>query len=322
MQQEKKHSWGNSNPYNDYSSFIKKKFPFRVQKISVNGGFSCPNRDGTTGRGGCTYCNNYTFHPDYCKAGKNVEQQLNEGINFFKERYKAQKYLAYFQAYTNTYADIEHLKKLYTDALKHPLVIGLVVATRPDCINNQIIELLKSLSEKYYIVLEFGIESTHNPTLKHINRGHTFEASQNAIQLAANAGLHTGGHIILGLPNENREIMLSHAKKLSDLPLQTLKLHHLQINKATVMEKQYAKLPNDFQLFTPQSYLSLVVEFLELLSPAIVVERFLSESPRQLLIAPRWNGPKNFEFVERVKKELSKQNTWQGKNYGKTKTVF
>ncbi len=313
MQNQLNYTWGNSNPYNDYSSYIKKKFPFRVQKISINGGFSCPNRDGTIGRGGCTYCNNYTFHPAYCKPENNVVNQIDEGIDFFRERYQAQKYLAYFQAYTNTYSDLSNLKNLYSQALSHPDVVGLVVATRPDCVDNQIIDYLHQLSETYFVVLELGIETTHNPTLEIINRGHTFETTQKAILAAHQAGLHVGGHIILGLPYETTDIMLHHATQLSALPLQTLKLHHLQINKATEMERQYRLQPEMFQLFTPESYLQLVVRFLELLSPSIVIERFLSEAPLDMLIAPRWNGPKNFEFVEKVKKELNRQKTWQGK---------
>jgi len=305
--------WGHSNPYNDFSSYFKKKFETRIQKIAVDAGFTCPNRDGIKGRGGCTYCNNETFNPFYCSPKKTISQQLKEGINFFAKKYKTQKYLAYFQAYSNTYADLDILKRYYNEALKVEGVIGLVIATRPDCVDNSILGYLQKLAEKYYIVLEFGIESCNDETLKKINRGHIFAETVSALELSKNRGLHVGVHYIMGLPGDSREDNLAHAKIISDLPFETLKLHQLQIIKGTKMAKQYVENPEMFNLFSAEEYIEFVVKFAELLKPEIIIERFISESPADLLIAPKWGGLKNFEIVEKIKKQFTKQNTWQGK---------
>ncbi len=307
--------WGHTKRYNDYSSYFKSKFAERVQKISIDAGFSCPNRDGTKGKGGCTYCNNNTFNPYYCSPKKTVSEQLNEGISFFAAKYKAQKYLCYFQAYSNTYADLEHLKQIWDEALSHPSVIGLVIGTRPDCVDNQILEHIAELSKNYYIVLEFGIESTIDRSLDYINRCHTFKDSVDAIQAAASRGIEVGAHLILGLPGESREELLQHADKISELPIKSIKLHHLQIIKHTQMSKDYEKNPELYNLFDAESYIKFVVEFVERLNPRIIIERFISESPSNLLIAPKWGGMKNFEIVHKIEKELKNRNTWQGKKY-------
>ncbi len=300
--------------YNDFSSHFKRLFDQRVQKISINAGFTCPNRDGSKGTGGCTYCNNQTFNPFYCEPEKSVSQQLDEGIAFFSEKYKSQKYLAYFQAYTNTYADIVILKKLFSEALTHPQVIGLVVSTRPDCINEEVVLYLEELAKNHYIVLEIGAESTNDETLHIINRCHTFDDTVKALELLKNRGIHVGIHLILGLPNETREMMLEHARKLSLLPFETLKIHQLQVIKNTTLAYQYRKNPENFKLFDVEEYIELVIDFVELLNPAIIVERFISESPLDLLIAPRWNGLKNFEIVAKIDKRMELRDTWQGKH--------
>ncbi len=307
--------WGHSKRYNDYSTYFKKRFSERVQKISIDAGFTCPNRDGTKGRGGCTYCNNDTFNPYYCTPSKTVSVQLDEGISFFAPKYKTQQYLCYFQAYSNTYEKFEHLKKMWTEALSHPGVIGMVVGTRPDCVDEQILDFLAELSRKYYIVLEFGIESTLNKTLELVNRCHTFQESVDAINQSASRGIETGAHMILGLPGESRNELLQHAERISELPLTSIKLHHLQIIKKTIMAKQYAKKPEMFNLFSVDDYVDLVVDFLKILNPKIIVERFISESPLDLLIAPKWNGLKNFEVVHKIEKRLKETNSWQGMNY-------
>jgi len=301
--------------YNDYSSFIIKHFNQRVQKISLNTGFTCPNRDGTKGMGGCTYCNNNTFSPDYCKPIKTVSQQLEEGILFFSKKYQAQKYFAYFQSYTNTYASVDLLKKMYLEAVNYPDVIGLVIGTRPDCINAEVIEMLSEISKKYFVSLEFGVESTLNRTLKLINRCHTFEETIAAYCMAHNKGFHLGAHMILNLPGESKEEMLNHAKEVSKLPINTLKLHQLQIVKHTVMALQYKEKPEMFDLLNIDQYIDLVVDFVSLLRPDIIIERFISESPKHLLIAPQWGGIKNFEIVNRIADRLLEKNLWQGKFY-------
>jgi len=305
----------NKKRYNDYTSYIKNKFSERVQKVSLDTGFTCPNRDGTKGVGGCTYCNNNTFNPSYCKPSKSITQQLEEGIVFFSSKYKTQQYLAYFQAYTNTYADIRLVKELYLEAISHPLVIGLVIGTRPDCINEELVDFLSDLAKKNYIALEFGVESTLNRTLALVNRCHTYEETIAAYELCKNKGLHLGAHLIIGLPGESREDLLNHARELSKLPIETVKIHHLQIVKHTMMAIQLESNPEFFNLFSAEEYIDLITEFIALLRPDIIIERFISESPPHLLLAPQWSGLKNFEIVDRIDKMLIKKNLWQGKNY-------
>lgn len=305
--------------YNDYSSFIKNQFGKRVQKISLDTGFTCPNRDGTKGIGGCTYCNNNTFNPFYCKPEKSITQQLDEGIAFFSKKYKTQEYLAYFQAYTNTYADIELVKSLYLEAINHPKVIGLVIGTRPDCIDNNLIHFLSGLAKNHFISLELGVESTLNKTLDFINRCHTYEDTKAAYEFAKNKGIHLGAHLIIGLPNESKEDILNHAKEISKLPINTLKLHQLQIVKHTKMALQLKDNPEMFNLFTAEEYINLVCDFIALIRPDIIIERFISESPSHLLIAPKWKGLKNFEIVDKINKKLIEKDLWQGKYYTSSK---
>lgn len=308
----------NTKAYNNYSSFIKEQFNERVQKISINTGFTCPNRDGTKGVGGCTYCNNSTFSPDYCKPEKSITQQLDEGITFFSKKYKTQKYLAYFQANTNTYADFSLIKELFSEAVNHKDVIGLVVGTRPDCVNEDIIAFLSDIAKQYYVALEFGIESTLDKTLEDINRCHTYKEVIDAYDLAKDKGLHLGAHIIIGLPGESRKEMLHHAVEISKLPIHTLKIHQLQIVKHTMMATQLKNEPEKFTLFEADEYIDFITDFISLLRPDIIIERFISESPLHLLIAPNWNGLKNFEITAKIDKKLIEKDLWQGKHYKTT----
>jgi len=301
--------------YLDYASFIKLTFGERVQKIALDIGFSCPNRDGSKSFGGCTYCNNETFNPDYCEPTKSISQQLKEGISFFDKKYKSQKYLAYFQAYTNTYADFESLKKMYEEALSVPKVIGLVIGTRPDCISNEIINYLSLLSKKYFISLELGVESTNEKTLLAVNRCHTFEEAKTTFELCKNKGFHLGAHLIIGLPGENKKDLMHHASEISKLPINTLKIHHLQIVKNSIMGVQYKRNPEKFNLFSSESYIDFITDFIGNLRPNIIIERFISEAPKNLLIAPKWGNLKNFEIVAKIDKKLIEKNTWQGKFY-------
>lgn len=299
--------------YNSASEFYKQIFKERVQKISIDAGFTCPNRDGTKGRGGCTYCNNDTFKPFYCSPQKTIRQQLNEGIAFFSKKYKAQSYLAYFQAFSNTYASLSELKKMYSEALSVEGVIGLVIATRPDCVDPKILDFLAELAEQYFILIEFGVESTKDDTLKRVNRLHTFEETKHALKLTDERNLNTGIHLILGLPNETKTEMLQHATEISRLDFKLLKLHQLQIVKNTLMEKDYQRNRFDYKLFTLEEYISLIVKFLEVLSPEIMLERFTSEAPADLLVAPKWGQIKNYEIVHKIEKKLKEENTYQGK---------
>ena len=299
--------------YNDFSSFIRRKFNSRVQKVSIDAGFTCPNKDGTKGVGGCTYCNNNTFNPDYCKPIKPIKQQINEGIEFFSKKYKTQKYLAYFQAFTNTYAPLADLRKMYEEALDHEDVIGLVVATRPDCIKNEVLDYLEELAAAgNFIKLEFGLESTKNETLEAINRCQTHEEAIDAFKRADGRGLHLGGHLILGLPGETKEDMMNHAKMVSQLPINTLKIHHLQIVKHTMMAVQFKKTPEMFTFMELDEYIDFVVDFVEKLKPEIIIERFFSESPASMLIHPKY-GLKNFEVKHLVEKRLEEREAMQGR---------
>ena len=299
--------------YNDFSSFIRRKFNTRVQKVSIDAGFTCPNKDGTKGVGGCTYCNNNTFNPDYCKPIKPIKQQINEGIEFFSKKYKTQKYLAYFQAFTNTYAPLADLKKMYEEALDHEDVIGLVVATRPDCIKDEVLDYLEELAAAgNFIKLEFGLESTKNETLEAINRCQTHEEAIDAFKRADGRGLHLGGHLILGLPGETKEDMMNHAKMVSQLPINTLKIHHLQIVKHTMMAVQFKKTPEMFTFMELDEYIDFVVDFVEKLKPEIIIERFFSESPASMLIYPKY-GLKNFEVKHLVEKRLEEREAMQGR---------
>ncbi len=303
--------WGHQRRFNDFPSHFRRLFHQRVQKISLDTGFTCPNRDGTKGRGGCTYCNNKTFNPSYCDLEISVIDQLDRGMNFFSGKYPEMMYLAYFQTYTNTYAPLDNLRKLYEEALQHPKVVGLVVATRPDCVNGEILDYLASLAKHTYVMVEYGVESHLDRTLQLINRGHTFVESVKALEETARRNIHTCAHLILGLPGESRDDIMEQANIISQLPVENLKLHQLQIHRGTAMAGQYEEQPEKFQLFSVGEYVDLVVDYLERLNPAIVVERFVSQSPDGLLIAPRW-GLKNFEFVAKVDKRLKERETWQG----------
>lgn len=304
----------NTKPYQEFSDFLKGIFPFKVQKISVNAGFTCPNRDGLKGWGGCTYCNNQTFSPEYCRTEKSVSEQLKEGVRFFSRKYSDMKYIAYFQSYTNTYDELDQLKAKYEEALHCPEVVGLIVGTRPDCVPDELLDYFATLSKKCFVMIEYGVESTLDKTLKRINRGHTYAESENAIRRTASRGIYTGVHLILGLPGESEKEILHHADVLSTLPITTLKLHQLQLIRHTRMAKEFEEDPASFHLYTVDEYIDLVIDFIERLNPSIVVERFVSQSPKELLIAPDW-GMKNFEFTARVNKRIRERNTWQGRLY-------
>ena len=300
--------------YNDLSAYLSAHFPYKVQKISLNAGFTCPNRDGTVGYGGCTYCNNQTFNPAYCKTEKTVTEQLKEGKQFFARKYPEMKFLAYFQAYTNTYAELEELKRKYEEALQVKDVVGIVIGTRPDCMPDTLLDYLEELNQRTFLIVEYGVESTDNDTLKRINRGHTFEVAEEAIRKTAARGIRVGAHIILGLPGEAKEQLIKQAGVLSALPLTTLKLHQLQLIKGTRMAHEFEMQPEDFHLYSADEYIDLVIDYVEHLRPDIVLERFVSQSPKELLIAPDW-GLKNHEFTDKVKKRMRERDAWQGKKY-------
>ncbi|MDO4956413.1 MAG: TIGR01212 family radical SAM protein [Bacteroidales bacterium] len=288
----------------DFGTYMREQFPeFRVQKISLNAGFTCPNRDGTVGTGGCSYCNNQTFNPEYCSVEKSITQQLEEGKQFFARKYPTMKYLAYFQAYTNTYANVELLKQYYEEALAVKDVVGLVIGTRPDCMPDALLDYLQELNKQTFLIVEYGIESANDATLLRINRGHTYDCARQAVEKTATRGIRVGAHIILGLPGEDTEELMRQADIIAQLPLTTLKLHQLQLIRGTRMAQEYQEHPEDFHLYSADEYINLVLDYIEHLPDELVLERFVSQSPKSLLLAPDW-GLKNHEFTAKVKKAM------------------
>lgn len=300
--------------YNEFGTYLRQQFGGKVQKITIDAGFTCPNRDGKVGRGGCTFCNNQTFNPAYCHRNRSVAEQMKEGISFFAHKYPEMKYLAYFQAYTNTYGSLDVLKLRYNEALSVDGCVGLVIGTRPDCMPDDLLDYLANLGKKTFVLVEYGIESTNDVTLKRINRGHDYACAVDAVVRTAARGIPVGAHIILGLPGEGREELMQQAAKLSELPLTTLKLHQLQLIHGTRMAEEYALAPEEFSLFSVEDYIETVVDYVERLKPSMVLERFASQSPKELLIAPDW-GLKNYELVEKIKRRMLERDTWQGKKY-------
>lgn len=300
--------------YYDFSSFLSQYFEGKVQKISIHAGFTCPNRDGSKGTGGCTYCNNQTFNPEYCNPHLGIRRQLEDGIGFFARKYPTMRYLAYFQAYTNTYGELELLKTMYEEALAVEGVVGLVIGTRPDCMPDTLLDYLEQLSQRTFVMVEYGIESASDKTLLRINRGHDFATAADAIRRTHERGILVGGHLILGLPGEDHAELMQQANTIATLPLDMIKLHQLQFIRGTRMAREYAEHPEEFHLYTVDEYIDLAIDYIERLPETMVVERFISQSPRSLLIAPDW-GMKNYHFVDRLRRCMQERGTWQGRLY-------
>lgn len=311
--------WLDNRRFNSYSSYMTRTFGSRVQKISIDAGFSCPNRDGTISTGGCTFCRNDAFNPSYCHPEKSIRQQIEEGIEFHRRRYRrATSYLAYFQAFTNTHKPIDELEKLYREALSVPGIIGLVIGTRPDCINKEILDMLRSITTPTGpIILELGIESPYDTTLTRINRGHTFATARQGIELVHSYGFPCGAHLIFGLPGETRDMMLHTADIISELPLASVKFHQLQIFKDTKMADEYLATPSEFHLFDLDDYIEFVIDFIERLNPDIVIERFAGEVPPRYLVSKPWLSLRYDQVLSLIERRLSERNTYQGKIYKK-----
>ena len=312
--------------YNSFVGYFKRKYGERLQKIVLDAGFTCPNRDGKVGRGGCTYCDNAAFHPSYSTAGKSLHQQLDEGIEFHKVRYRTtEHYLAYFQSFSNTYAPLERLKALSEEALFHPDVVGLVIGTRPDCVDEEKLDYLAQLASSVtpgkadelprhpVIIVEYGIESCYDSTLDRINRGHDFETARRAIEMTAARGIDVGAHFILGLPGETRQMMLDACELINALPIRSAKFHQLQIVKGTKMEKEYAECPEDFERFALDEYLDFFVDMLERLRPDLYIERFVGEVPPRFVNETPWGLIRNVELLRLLDKRLEERQTWQGR---------
>ena len=332
--------------YNSFVGYYRRRYGERLQKLVLDAGFSCPNRDGTVGRGGCTYCDNAAFHPGYSTPGKPLLTQIDEGITFQKVRYpRARHYLAYFQAYSNTYGSLERLKALYEEVLRHPEVVGIVIGTRPDCVDEVKLDYLADLAAGRVlpgwqrslrqtqgptvqapvpdtltapiVVVEYGIESCHDSTLRHINRGHNFECARKAVEMTAERGIDTGAHFILGLPGETRDMLLDQCGLISSLPLRSVKFHQLQIVKGTAMEKEYAADPSAFYRPGLDEYLDLVIDILERLRPDLYIERVAGEVPPRFVNDTPWGLVRNFEILRLLDKRLEERGTWQGRLYSK-----
>ena len=318
--------------YNTFVGYFKRKYGERLQKIVLDAGFTCPNRDGKVGRGGCTYCDNAAFHPSYSTACKSLHQQLDEGIEFHKVRYRTtEHYLAYFQSFSNTYAPLDRLRELYEEALSHPDVVGIVIGTRPDCVDEEKLDYLADLNQGRVlkdwtrtlsgdgtrtapiVIVEYGIESCYDSTLERINRGHDFETACKAVKLTAERGIDVGAHFILGLPGETRQMMLDACSLINDLPLRSVKFHQLQIVKGTQMEKEYAQVPQDFERFSLEEYLDFFVEMLERLRPDLFIERFVGEVPPRFVNETPWGLIRNVELLRLLEARLLEKDSWQGK---------
>ena len=302
--------------YNSYIGYFKKTYGERLQKVVVDAGFTCPNRDGLVGTGGCTYCDNAAFHPGYSTAGVPIHEQIDEGIKFHRIRYrKAEKFLAYFQPYSNTYAPLERLREVYEEALSHPLVAGIVIGTRPDCVDEAKIDYLASLARDHVVVIEYGIESVYDRTLQRINRGHSFEDAVRAVEMTAARGLTQGAHFIFGLPGESVEEMLAYAPIINKMPLHSVKFHQLQIVRGTAMEREFASHPSDFVTFSLDEYLDFIADLLERLRPDLYIERFAGEVPPRFVNSTPWGLLRNTELIRLLEQRLEQRNTFQGRLY-------
>lgn len=307
--------WGSERRLNTYSEYFRREFGSRVQKITIDAGFTCPNRDGTSGTGGCTFCNNKAFTPSYNEPDKSVREQIERGMEFHRTRYrKASTYLAYFQSYSNTYAGLERLKDLYEQALEIPGIIGIVVGTRPDCVDKEKLDYFQELSKKCYVTVEYGIESTLDCTLERVNRGHDMEKTAWAIRETAARGIRVGGHLIIGLPGESRADFFTSVDLLSRLPLNNIKFHQLQLIQGTAMAREFKKKPEDFMEFTMEAYLQLMMEIVERLNPDFVVERIAGEVSPALAVREGW-GIRYDAVLRRFEQLLEEHDSWQGKFY-------
>lgn len=295
--------------YKEFGTWLQAELGCKAQKLSVDAGLTCPNRDGTLGRGGCTFCDNRTFNPAYCRQGGSITDQLEAGKRFFSRKYSTMKYLAYFQSYSNSYGTLSHLKDLYEEALRVPDVVGLVIGTRPDCMPEALLEYLEELNRRTFLLVEYGVESANEETLVRVNRGHTFAQARECIIRTAQRGIRVGVHMILGFPWETRSELIRQAQLIASLPITTLKLHQLQVIKGTQLAWEYELHP--WPLPTAEEYVDLVLEYISHLPSSLVLERFVSQSPPEYVIAPRW-GLKNHEFSALVKKAIQKRSTQLG----------
>ena len=305
--------WGDERRFNSYAAYFKRVFGHRMQKVTINAGFTCPNRDGKISTGGCSFCDNAAFTPSYCDSTKSITQQIDEGIEFHRKRYRtAQQYLAYFQSFSNTYAPLERLRECYDEALAHPDIAGIVVGTRPDCVDEQKLDYFAELAQRKYVTIEYGVESCYDETLRRINRGHDFATAQRAIEMTAERGIHCGAHFILGLPGESDEMLISQVERINALPLTTIKFHQLQLFRGTPLAREWDQHPERFRFWTIEEYLDLFVEILRRLRPDIVVERFAGEAPPRYHHTEGWGLVRNEQLLAMLDKRLEERGVHQG----------
>ena len=308
--------WGDARRYNSYSRYFRELFGERVQKVTIDAGFTCPNRDGSAGTGGCTFCNNEAFNPSYCTPEKTVGRQIREGIEFHRRRYpKATKFLAYFQAFSNTHAPLERLEAIYREALAEPGVVGIVVGTRPDCVDAEKLDFFAEPTRQSRVVLENGIESCYDATLRAVNRGHDFACARRAVEETAARGIRVGAHFILGLPGETRDMMLAQTEAINRLPLDTVKFHQLQIFRGTRMGEEYLTDPERFRLFGLEEYIAFFAEILTRLRPGLVVERFAGEAPPRYHLGHKWGSVRNERLWQMLERHLEERDAFQGQLY-------
>ncbi len=302
--------------FNSYAGYFRRTFGGRMQKVAINAGFTCPNRDGRISTGGCTFCNNAAFTPSYCTPRLSVSEQIEEGITFHRNRYRtAERYLAYFQSFSNTYAPLDRLRELYDEALAHPQIAGVIIGTRPDCVDDEKLDYFAQLARQKYVAIEYGVESCYDESLERINRGHTFDVARRAIEASAERGINTGAHFILGLPGESDEMLVDQLSKINSLPLTTIKFHQLQIFKDTTMAAEYDASPESFRFWQMEEYIDLFIEILEHLRPDIVMERFASEAPPRYHHGENWGLIRNETLLNLFERELARRNTYQGRLY-------
>lgn len=308
--------------YNAWNDHVKALYGGRVQKVSVAAGFTCPNRDGLLGTGGCSFCNNAGFTPGYLDRRQTIRAQIDAGLGFLRRRYpNTRRYIAYFQSYSNTYGEFERLRACYEEALGHPEIAGLAIGTRPDCLPDRVLDYLAELAREHIVELEIGVESCNDAALARVNRGHDFAASAEAIRRATARGLEVTAHLILGLPEESRASLLDGARQLSALPLRGLKLHQLQLVRGTALAREWQADPATVPLFAEDEYIALLADFVERLSPEIRLQRLGSEVPPQLKLAPHWNL-RLPELAPRLSAELARRETWQGYRFQATESIL
>lgn len=299
--------------YNSFVGYFKNTYGERLQKVVLDAGFSCPNRDGHISTGGCTYCDNAAFHPGYSTPGKPLLQQIDEGIEFHRVRYRnAKHFLGYFQSFSNTYGPIEKLEQVYREALSHPDVVGIVIGTRPDCVDEQKLDLLAELAKDNIVIVEYGIESCYDETLRRINRGHDFETARKAVAMTAERGIDMGAHFILGLPGETKEMMIEQCRMINELPVRSVKFHQLQLVKGTKMVQDYEEHPGDFVRFTLDEYLDFICDMLAHLRPDLYIERIAGEVPPRFVTETPWGLIRNAELIHLLDERLEQLNIRQG----------